>query len=127
MNILVIEPNSILGGLYQKLFEARGHTVRIAHNGQYAIELCDGESPDIILLELQLITCNGIAFLHELRSYTEWQDIPIILNTLVPTNRLSLKLRKRFGIIEHLYKPAIGLQGILDAVERVQVFNKSSP
>jgi response regulator RpfG family c-di-GMP phosphodiesterase len=70
---------------------------------------------------LQLAGHNGIEFLYELRSYGDWQHVPVIIHTLV--NRRSLELSQELltalGVIRYLYKPATSLQKLKRVVEEV--------
>ncbi len=118
MNILLIEPDAVLGGLYQKALNRLGYSVRHVQGGQSAIESCDQKAPELIILEVHLRGHNGIGFLHELRSYPEWQHIPVLLHTFTPISRISALVRKEFGIVDHLYKPATSIH---DFVHKVQL------
>lgn len=119
MNILLIEPDKKLGGIYQRGLEAEGHNVQWAAHAQDAVHAADDTGPDLIVLELQLAAHNGIEFLYEFRSYPEWQKIPVILLTLVPPASLQItaEMMETFGIVRCLYKPATNLKQLLYAVD----------
>lgn len=82
MKILLVEPDKVLAGTTLREFDAQGHAVRWARNAQTAVDAVDADMPDVIILELQLGIHNGIELLYELRSYTEWQGIPVVLYTI---------------------------------------------
>ncbi len=119
MNILLIEPDTKLAGIYQSALEQAGHRVIWAHHAQDAVHSADEVKPDLALLELQLTAHNGIEFLYEFRSYSEWQEIPVLLLTLVTPASLMIteKIMKVLGIVGCLYKPATNLKQLLSAVE----------
>lgn len=79
----------MLAQTYRQYLEGKGYQVDVAGTAQKAIELIDAHASDAIVLELQLAGHNGIEFLHELRSYVEWQHIPVIVHTLLPVERLK--------------------------------------
>lgn len=83
--------------------DMHGHSVCWARNAQTAVDAVDTELPDVIVLELQLGLHNGIEFLYEIRSYPEWQAIPILLYTM---NRRAADT----AFAETLYQ--LGVQGI---------------
>ncbi|GAC1387138.1 MAG: hypothetical protein NVS1B7_5740 [Candidatus Saccharimonadales bacterium] len=119
--ILVIEPDRILGKIYVETLQRVGHTVQLCAHAQAAVDLMDSETPDIIILELQLIDHSGIEFIYELRTYSEWQYIPIIVHTMVPEhifiyNDLN---RNNLGIAQYLYKPNTNLLRLKQTVSRV--------
>jgi DNA-binding response OmpR family regulator len=87
--VLFLEPDRALAKTYQTYLQNQGYHVDIAADAQAGIELADEHAPDVVVLELQLAGHNGVEFLHELRSYTEWQRIPVVIHTLLPLDRLQ--------------------------------------
>ncbi|MDZ7744238.1 MAG: response regulator [Candidatus Saccharibacteria bacterium] len=118
--VLLIEPDAILARNYEQALGQAGHAIDWAKLGQEAVQLADVNRPDIIILELQLAEHNGIEFLYEFRSYTDWQDIPIILLTMVPESMLPTGQAglDSLGVARYLYKPQAKLQQVVSAVER---------
>lgn len=117
MNILLIEPDRLLGDIYKKSLEQSGNQVYLARSAQEAVSYADDVMPEAVVLELQLAGHGGVEFLHEFRSYDEWQEIPIILHTLVPS--LDIIFLRHFNIIRHLYKPATNLRQLNLAVNEI--------
>lgn len=124
MNVLLIEPNIVLSRTYSAALSEVGHSVMAAQSAQSAIHASDEQIPDCIILELQLSSHSGVEFLYELRSYTEWRDIPVIVHSLVPPESLALTSDKKqqLGIAEYLYKPATRLSKLTAAVEESRGF-----
>jgi len=118
MNILILEPDRKVSLVYQRALTAAGHNVRIEHHAQDAITSIDKSQPDIVIVELQLIRHGGMEFLYELRSYSEWLSMKVILLTMVPSHQLILsdKSKKELGIVEHLYKPETTLEQLVCCV-----------
>jgi DNA-binding response OmpR family regulator len=121
MNILLIEPDKKLGGIYQRALEDAGHQVRWAAHAQDAVHEADQIRPDLVLLELQLAGHNGIEFLHEFRSYPEWQGIRVVLLTVVPPQSLQItqEMMDSFGIVGALYKPSTTLKQLVTLVQEI--------
>lgn len=88
-HVLLLEPDIQLAGTYQRYLSSLGYTVTTTSNAQDAIERIDSKCPDVVVLELQLPGHNGVEFLHELRSYVEWQSIPVIIHSLLPLRLLE--------------------------------------
>lgn len=108
LKILLLEPDRILAGIYKSSLEEQGHTVVPVSSAQAAVMAADTAKPDVIILEIQLIEHSGIEFLYELRSYPEWQDIPVVIQTGVPPaefNDNQQLLREQLGVVGYLYKP----------------------
>lgn len=115
-HILLIEPNTVLGGLYTQALQHAGHTVAHALGAQSAIDAADARAPDMVILEIQLPQHSGIEFLHEFRSYAEWQEIPVLVHTVLSPShvaRARLPLERDLGVRAILYKPRTTLQEIV--------------
>lgn len=118
MNVLLVEPDTKLAGMYKSALESAEHTVFWAADAQTAVHTADTIAPDVVLLELQLTAHSGIEFLYEFRSYSEWQNVPVILLTMVAPASLQITkdMLVAFGIVEILYKPATNLKKLVVAV-----------
>ncbi len=96
-----------------------GHEVSCKRNGQEALDALDELRPDVIVLELQLGTHNGVEYIYEIKSQSDWQNIPIIVHSL-NSRILDDEYQKAFnqlGIKHLLYKPTTSIAGLLKAIE----------
>lgn len=59
--------------------EAKGYNVRLAANGEEAIERIKQTIPDIILLDVNMPVMNGIETLKYIRA--NYKDLPVIMIT----------------------------------------------
>jgi len=120
MHILLIEPDTLLGSAYVRAAAADGHSIDHATSSQHAVTLADNTRPHIVVMELQLPGQNGIAFLQEFRSYSEWAHVPVIFHTYVmPHGRGDVKeiLHREYGVVDWLYKPSTTLQQLLQSIQ----------
>lgn len=123
MNILLVEPDVALVKIYGQALETAGHQVCVATDAQQAIDLIDEAVPDVVFLELQLVGHSGIEFLYELRSYAEWQKLPvIILSNVAPGEFTGSQniFRRQLGINKYLYKPQASLEKILATINELE-------
>lgn len=107
-HIILIEPDRVLADTYRAGFEASGHSVVMCAGAQAAVFAADEKTPDIIIMELQLIGHSGVEFLYEFRSYPEWQEIPVLVHTQVPSSEFSgswKMLSSQLSVSGYLYKP----------------------
>lgn len=119
MHILLIEPDRLQAANIRAALERAGHSVAHAVSAQGAVQLADEQMPDVAVLELQLAQHNGVEFLYEFRSYSEWLHIPIILHTFVPERELAADtLQRELGVVCILYKPATSLGQLCAAVAK---------
>src|SRR5665213_4365074 len=108
--ILLVEPDRLLAETYSQALTGAGHKVMIAPGAQAAISAADTARPDLVILELQLIEHSGVEFLYEFRSYPEWQNIPVIIQTVVPPGEFADNwqlLKRELGVKAYLYKPCL--------------------
>lgn len=124
MQILLIEPDAVSAPLYAAGLTAAGHNVTVAASAQSAIQTADQQAPDLVVLEMQLGTHNGIAFLQEFRSYAEWQNVPVIIYSFQrqPIDQpLQDTLRTEYGVATWLYKPQTSMDALVSAVRRAGI------
>ncbi len=119
-HILLLEPDTALGQTYQQALEHQGHHVWLYQVAGDAIQALDSLQIDAIVLELQLTRHNGLEFLYELRSYADWQDIPVIIHSFVMPDKIQNALTfKELGVAECLYKPRTTLAQLTGTVDAI--------
>ena len=121
MKLLLIEPDTVLSRIYVNYFVNNNFQITPCNNSDTVLIELEKEIPDLIILELQIAEHSGIELLHELRSYEDWANIPIIINSLVPRNNIHLnaKIMKQFYIKDYLYKPTTSLEELLASINKV--------
>ncbi len=118
-HVLLLEPDAILANAYTRAFEHVGHTWQRTVSAQDAVFQVDEKRPDVIIVELQLVGHSGIEFLYELRSYHEWQGIPVVVHSCIPPTEFAdsqVLLRQKLGVTTYLYKPHTSLQTLLRTI-----------
>jgi len=80
-SVLVVddEPNIVLS--LEFLMTQAGYEVRIARDGNEALEAVVEKTPDLILLDLMIPGRDGYDVCQTLRRSEEWANIPIIMLT----------------------------------------------
>lgn len=107
MNIICVEPDNLLAKVYQKTFVGDAKdVVRICPDPQGALDQIDAQKPDYIVLEPQLAPLSGFAFLHELRTYEDFRNIPVIIYSSVPKESFSVGKAawEALGVTHYFYK-----------------------
>lgn len=89
MRFLVAEDNEALGVFLRRGLEADGHEVRLAADGQAAVDRFLEETPDVAILDLNMPRLDGTEVLRFLRSATE--DLPILI--LSARNEMETRLK----------------------------------
>ncbi len=116
--ILIVEPDITLARLYQSALEKVGHQTLCAQTAQEALFAIEKHRPNTILLEIDMPNHNGLEFLYEFASYSDWTDINIIvLSILRPSLFERMKVSWRhLGVSEYLYKPETSLAALQQTV-----------
>lgn len=119
-HILLIEPDRLLARSLGQAVAAAGYVVHWRADVQAALTVLDQNPVALIVLELQLARHNGLEFLYEVRSYPEWETIPVIVHTAVPQSSGlgNAKLWRQLGVVKHLYKPQTSLAQLVRAINR---------
>ena len=120
IHVLLLEPDRVLAKTYSEFLQTQGMGVMSASGAQTAIEAADALTPDVIVLELQLASHNGIEFLHELRSHADWQDIPVIIHSLLPLHELETYASawRQFGVGALCSKTATSLDQLAAVITK---------
>ena len=123
MNVLLLEPDKILAENYIRALTDRGHSVAWSKTAQDAISRADETCPDVVVLELQIARHNGIEFLYEFISYSEWQHIPVIILTNLSVDKVKRfkMLREELNVVEILSKThttIVELQKIVESANQ---------
>lgn len=118
MRILIVEPDITLARLYQTALTTSGHNVEYVSNAQDALYIIEKSKPEIVVLELDMPNHNGLEFLYEFSSYTDWESIKVIVHSIL---RPELFERMKvswlaLGVYEYLYKPDTSLSALQQAV-----------
>lgn len=89
--ILLVEDNIVNQKVTKKLLLKLGLNVKIAHNGQEALDLCKGEVFDLILMDIQMPIMDGIQAAEFISILPNFTQTPIIALTASATEQEQLK------------------------------------
>ncbi len=79
--ILLAEDNLANILVLSEYFEGRGYKLEVAHNGLEVIEKAEQTQPDLILMDIQMPTVDGLEATRRLRSMPRFVSTPIIALT----------------------------------------------
>ena len=105
--ILLVEPDELLGVIYKEALQKNDCIVDHAVSAQAALHSINKQIPDIIVLEFYIKDHNGVEFLHELQSYQDTADIPIVLLTYASKSQLGINTSEwnELSVVAYCYKP----------------------
>ena len=87
--VLIADDEADVRAFLQVALEDDGYTILEASNGEAAVEMAKAESPDVIILDVQMPKKSGFEAFDDLRQDEATRAIPIIMLTGV---------KKRTGI-----------------------------
>jgi hypothetical protein len=106
LRILVAEDNPVNLRLSQRILEKMGHSVVTASNGEEAVGLYQTEDPDLILMDVQMPSMDGLAATKAIREIEQRSGghVPVIAMT---AHAMSGDRERCFeaGMDDYLSKP----------------------
>lgn len=105
--ILLIEDNEQNAYLVDYLLKSRGWDIVFAREGASGLELADSESPNLVLLDIQLPGMDGYEVARKLRERKHLEGVPIVAVTsyAMPGDRENCLAAGCTGYIEKPIDP----------------------
>ncbi|MDT8317916.1 MAG: response regulator [bacterium] len=113
--ILVVDDNIFNIRLVEAMMEPHYELIT-AQNGLEGIEKAREETPDLILMDVQMPKLNGIASMKEIRKIDRLKDVPIVAYTAVAMKGDKEKLLQD-GFDDYLAKP-ISISNLVELVNK---------
>lgn len=104
--VLLVEDDPDLAELYLLQLKRAGFKVRLAETAQAALRQLERRPPEVIVLDMLLPEYNGLGLLHEMRGYSDWRAIPVIILSNIPARELGVTEHtlEQLGISRYLEK-----------------------
>ncbi|RKR37185.1 GAF sensor hybrid histidine kinase [Paraburkholderia sp. BL17N1] len=77
--LLVVDDNADLREYMSRILRAAGHNVRLATDGQAALEAARAEPPDLVLSDVMMPRLDGFGLLRALRADPDLRDTPVLM------------------------------------------------
>lgn len=121
IKILLVEDDVDIGKMYATQLQLDDHSVMQVCDAQSALDACDQYEFDMVILDILLPGSNGLAVLQELRSYSDWRHMPVIILSNVTPEDLAADPRhlEDMGIKKYLVKMETTPQELAFAVQSV--------
>lgn len=102
--ILIVDDNPTNLSVLAYALKGAGFSIRIATDGQSAIEQIQDELPELILLDVQMPGIDGFETCKRLKANPTTQDIPIIFMTALADVKSKVK-GLSLGAVDYITKP----------------------
>jgi EAL domain-containing protein (putative c-di-GMP-specific phosphodiesterase class I)/ActR/RegA family two-component response regulator len=119
-SVLVVDDDSAVARVLQRVLVAAGYDVVLAANGTFAVEAIMARAFDVILTDIHMPGMTGVELLGIVRAYD--LDVPVILMTGEPTLETAMEA-VRLGALQYLSKPT-PTDVVIKAVERASQLHR---
>lgn len=116
--VLIVEDDDWLANQQALTIKSAGYKVKVVHHALAAIQAIDKLHPDAIILDVLLAGSTAFALMHELQSYGDTGDIPIILCTNL-ASELRIDDLSEYGVKRILDKSKMVPSDLVSALRSV--------
>ena len=117
MRILIIEDNEKNLKLFSVIVKSLGYEILTAMNGEEGVKIAKEESPDLILMDIQMPVMDGITAFNILKSDEKTKNIPVIALTSYAMAGDRERLLAA-GFVDYISKP-IDKDGFIKTIEDI--------
>ncbi|MGL4497979.1 MAG: sensor histidine kinase [Planktothrix sp.] len=102
--ILIVDDNPTNLAVLSQTLKSAGFAVRVAEDGESALELVERKQPALILLDVQMPGIDGFETCEKLKADPKTQEIPIIFLTALTNTENKVK-GLSLGAVDYIAKP----------------------
>jgi two-component SAPR family response regulator len=104
--IFILEPDKLLAKNIGHILQKKDRQIVLFRTASVAIRALEKVIPDLVIMELALPGHNGFEFIYEMVSYSDSQNVKIIVNSFVRESSVPWGFINRddMGIVEYLPK-----------------------
>ena len=114
--MFVVEDEPSLQKLLEYQLKRIGHEIRVAPDGQQAVEMVKSDRPDLVLLDVMLPVMGGFPVLKNLQDDKTTNDIPVImLSSKGRQHDIAAGIEK--GVFDYITKP-FNIPNLAERVEK---------
>jgi len=116
--ILLVEDDPFLLDIYKKKFELSGIEMKVAEDGQEALDMVQQDPPDILLLDIVLPHIGGWEILRKIKSDKKFEKMQVvILSNLGQKEEVAKGLD--LGAVKYLIKAQFTPNEIVEQVKKL--------
>lgn len=116
--ILIVEDDSLMSRMYQKIFTFEQYEVEVASDGEEGLEKAKSVKPTIILLDVMMPKMNGLQVLDKLKLDPETKAIPVVMLTnLAGQQDAETALQK--GAVKYIIKSEYEPKQVVNMVKEI--------
>lgn len=116
--VVIVEDDTWLAEHYSRVLEQEGYHPTVVTHAAAAIDMIDDMQPVAIVVDMLLTGSTAMVLLHELQSYRDTAQIPIILCTNLAAD-LKLEDLEAYGVQKILDKTTMLPEDLTAAIRSV--------
>jgi two-component system, chemotaxis family, sensor kinase CheA len=114
--ILVAEDDKFYANVYKRKLEMEGFKVVLAENGEIALKLARGQTPDLILLDLIMPVMDGFTALSELKKDDKLKNVRVIVLSNLGQDEDVAKA-KGLGASDYIVKSNLSINDLVNKIK----------
>jgi CheY-like chemotaxis protein len=87
--VLIVDDEKHIRLLYAEELEEEGYEVALAPDGVNILKRIEKEKPDVIILDIKMVSSNGLDVLQEVRN--KFYNLPVILCSAYGSYKVDIK------------------------------------
>ena len=87
--VLIVDDEKHIRLLYSEELEEEGYEVALASDGSDILDRIKDEKPDVIVLDIKMVSSNGLDVLQEIRN--AYYNLPVILCSAYGSYKVDIK------------------------------------
>lgn len=115
--LLVDDDQDILTSI-QAAFEPTGAVIEVANNGNKAVELCEKNNPDLVILDMMLPGRSGFLVLEKIKAKKPRNAKPFVVMITGNPGKRHQMYAESLGVSEYFTKP-VKLDKLIATAERL--------
>ena len=120
--ILVVEDEPSLQKLLEYQLKRIGHEIRMAQDGQQALEMVKSDRPDLVLLDVMLPVMGGFQVLKKLQDGKTTKNIPVnMVSAKGQQHDIAAGIEK--GVFDYITKP-FNIPNLAERIEKALASTK---
>jgi two-component system chemotaxis response regulator CheY len=101
---LIVDDSKVIRMVARKILEGLNFSISEAENGQLALEACQRQMPDVVLLDWNMPVMDGLGFLRALRA-TDGGGQPVVVFCTTENDLSKIQEAIVAGANEYIMKP----------------------
>ena len=114
--VFIVDDEPVACGAVARLLRREGYETVAAHSGRAALEVLQGQAPDLILLDVRMPELDGLELLEILHDHPQWKAVPVIMMTGVSDTN-CIRRSQQLGAKAYLVKATFSVGEMLSAVK----------